>query len=94
MTFIKTKGYMILYPFMIFLCTIPFLFAQTNVSPEPMDTSVTTAKPTPVPVVPKIAIDQVSFQGEPLMEGSYLTHDFKITNEGGGVLEISKVKTG
>ena len=43
---------------------------------------------------PKAEIDKKDFVFDPVLEGNYVAHDYKIKNTGKGVLKISKVKTG
>jgi archaellum component FlaG (FlaF/FlaG flagellin family) len=51
-------------------------------------TEAASAKP------PNIVIPQASFEFEPVVDGTEVTHDFPIKNTGDGELSIRRVKTG
>ena len=48
----------------------------------------------PIQPGPKLVIDEAAFSFEPVVDGSMVTHDFVVRNEGDAVLNIQKVKTG
>lgn len=56
--------------------------------PQP-PAATTTAVESPTALVP-----EMSYQFDPVVDGTLVIHDFVIKNNGGGMLEISQVKTG
>lgn len=71
-------------------CTSSVLAAETNeqqASDRPEAATVETQTPAAV-------ILEKRFTFDPVVDGSAVAHDFLVTNEGEGALEISKVKTG
>ncbi|GAB6906605.1 conserved exported hypothetical protein [Desulfosarcina cetonica] len=48
----------------------------------------------PVEAAPAAKIPQTEAQFEPVVEGTEVTEDFVVKNEGDGILEIHQVKTG
>jgi hypothetical protein len=43
---------------------------------------------------PKLVIDETAHSFDPVLDGTMVTHDFVVRNEGEAVLNIQKVKTG
>jgi hypothetical protein len=43
---------------------------------------------------PKLVIEPTAYSFDPVVDGTKVTHDFVVRNEGDAVLNIHKVKTG
>jgi hypothetical protein len=43
---------------------------------------------------PKLVIGETAYSFDPVVDGTLVTHDFVVRNEGEAVLNIQKVKTG
>jgi hypothetical protein len=46
------------------------------------------------PQTPHMLIAEKDFRFDPVVDGSTVTHDYRVKNTGEGTLEISQVKTG
>jgi hypothetical protein len=44
--------------------------------------------------MPKLVMEETAYSFDPVVDGTKITHDFKVRNEGDAVLNINKVKTG
>ena len=46
------------------------------------------------PQTPQLLIAEKDFRFDPVVDGSTVTHEYRVKNTGEGTLEISQVKTG
>lgn len=48
----------------------------------------------PVPAAPRAVLSEMQYTFNPVIDGTVVTHDFVIRNQGTGPLNIPRVKTG